>query len=60
MDLEELSLEFYKEGEFKKHELLKLDVTMSGDEAIQAMVTYRINAPTQQARMVEERLKDIL
>ena len=54
------TLQFYRETEFKRLELLMVPVGMSEEEETRSAMTYRINSNIQQTSMVEERIKDIL
>lgn len=54
------TLQFYRETEFKRLDLLTVPIGMSEEEETRSAMTYRINSTIQQTSMVEERIKDIL
>ena len=53
-------LEFFQDTEFRRVDLLRIDLEACDEETLKNMVTYRISSTKQKTILMQERLKDIM
>ena len=54
------SLEFFQDTEYRRVDLLRIDMESCDEEALKNSVTYRISSTKQKTVLIQERLKDIM
>ena len=62
LDLEEKrgSLEFFQDTEYRRVDLLRIDMESCDEETLKNQITYRISSTKQKTILMQERLKDIM
>lgn len=62
MDSEEKHgyIEFFQDTEFRRVDLLRIDLEACDDETLKNMITFRISSTKQKTVLMQERLKDIM
>ena len=62
MDLEDKRgfLEFYQDTEYRRVDLLRIDMEVCDEETLKNLITYRISATKQKTTLMQERLKDVM
>ncbi|CDW72981.1 UNKNOWN [Stylonychia lemnae] len=53
-------LEFFQDTEYRRVEMLKIDLEECDDDIIKNHITYRLSATKQKTIMMQERVKDIM
>ena len=53
-------LEFLQDTEYRRVELLKIELEACDEETLKNMITYRISSTKQKTVLMQERLKDIM
>lgn len=53
-------LEFYQDTEYRRVEMLRIDMDTCDEEALKNSITYRISSTHQKTILIQERLKDIM
>jgi hypothetical protein len=53
-------IEFFQDTEYRRVDLLRIDLEACDEETLKNMVTYRISSTKQKTILMQERLKDIM
>ena len=53
-------VEFFQDTEYRRVDLLKIELEQCDEETLKNMVTYRISSTKQKTVLMQERLKDIM
>jgi len=53
-------LEFLQDTEYRRVELLRIDLEHCDEETVKNLITYRISSTKQKTTLMQERLRDIM
>lgn len=59
-EAEKGTIEFFHDTEFRRIEMLKLEVSATDEETVKSHITFGLNSTRQKTLIMQERLKDVM